>query len=135
MRHSLLNTQCIGRPKPQIKVPNPENFGWEKKEDVYKLKPDSAANMKKQKTIYDTIMRKCRCKSSQCRTARCACHKHENKCTSLCQCINCENTEHTKNNEQEPVEVDEEEEIETSDSETDEPEMEHVEIDDTDVDL
>ena len=77
---------------PNIIVPNPAVYGWEKKENAFLLKPDSELNMEKQATIYETIMRKCKCKKSQCTTGRCACKKNKNMCSSFCECLNCENT-------------------------------------------
>ena len=58
----------------------------------YQLVADSSENLKKQKTIFDTIMRKCGCKTSQCLTGRCTCKKNNTHCTSLCGCLNCENS-------------------------------------------
>ena len=84
-----------------IHVPKPEQYGWSKTESGYHLQPDSAANLAKQKSIYDTIMQKCGCKSSQCLTLRCGCKKNGGYCSSLCQCTNCENTEHSKKNQSE----------------------------------
>ena len=52
--------------KPEIDIDNPEDFGWEKVEEEYQIAADSKENTRKQKSIYDTIMQKCGCKSSKC---------------------------------------------------------------------
>ena len=97
---------------------------------------DSPENLKKQKTIYDTIMRKCGCKSSRCLTGRCSCKKNGSYCSSLCDCLNCEN--HTKETTQEisdPVEeLEGPEEVLTSDSETEEIEEHDADADADDLD-
>ena len=59
-----------------INVPKPEEYGWEKTDSGYHLQPDSAENLAKQKSIYDTIMHKSGCKTSQCLTLRCGCKKN-----------------------------------------------------------
>ena len=110
---------------PNIKVPDPLKYGWVQTENEFTLQADSAENMAKKKPIYDTIMRKCGCKSSQCLSGRCNCKKNGNHCTSLCECLNCENTEHSKSKTSEKaiperVVIMEEEEICTSGSETEE---------------
>ena len=79
--------------KPEIDIDNPEDFGWEKVEEEYQIAADSKENTRKQKSIYDTIMRKCGCKSSKCLSGRCTCKKNGARCTSLCDCLNCENIE------------------------------------------
>jgi hypothetical protein len=81
--------------------------------------------MAKKKPIYDTIMRKCGCKSSQCLSGRCNCKKNGNHCTSLCECLISENTELSKSKTfektiPERVVIMEEEEICTSGSESEE---------------
>ena len=43
--------------KPEIDIDNPEDFGWEKVEEEYQITADSKENTRKQKSIYDTIMR------------------------------------------------------------------------------
>ena len=120
--------------KPQMMIPKPENFGWEKTENGFELQPDSEANLKKQKGIYDTIMRKCACKSIRCLTRLCKCKKAGNKCTSLCGCINCENSDDREGGQEvhsdpEPVDTLEED---TSESETEDLDMVDAEMDDTD---
>ena len=79
--------------KPEIDIDNPEDFGWEKVEEEYQIAADSKENTRKQKSIYDTIMQKCGCKSSKCLSGRCTCKKNGARCTSLCNCLNCENIE------------------------------------------
>ena len=120
--------------KPQMMIPKPENFGWEKTENGFELQPDSEANLKKQKGIYDTIMRKCACKSIRCLTRLCKCKNAGNKCTSLCGCINCENSDDREGGQEvhsdpEPVDTLEED---TSESETEDLDMVDAEMDDTD---
>ena len=110
--------------KPQISVPDPEDCGWEKTDSGFVLQADSNDNIKKQKTIFDTIMRKCSCKSSKCITNRCGCKKNGSLCSSLCECINCENTGHTQRNPTQSTEgnddcLDSDEDILTSDDDTD----------------
>ena len=79
--------------KPQMNIDNPENYGWEKVEEEFQIAADSKENTLKQKTIFDTIMRKCGCKSTKCLSGRCTCKKNGAHCTSLCDCLNCENIE------------------------------------------
>ena len=78
--------------KPMIIIEDPKQYGWEEVDGEYQLVADSSENLKKQKTIFDTIMRKCGCKTSQCLTGRCTCKKNNTHCTSLCGCLNCENS-------------------------------------------
>ena len=116
---------------PQMIVPRPEQYGWEKEDSGLVLQADSKENTQKQKSVFDTIMRKCKCKSSGCKTNRCSCRKNKNACTSLCECVNCENT-NTHHKKTVPTEsvgqpeiLDSEEEIETSSSEDDESESDN----------
>ena len=78
--------------KSHMVIDNPEDYGWEKVEGEYWIVADSKENTRKQKTIFDTIMRKCSCKSTKCVSGRCSCKKSGTNCTSLCDCLNCENT-------------------------------------------
>ena len=78
--------------KSHMVIDNPEDYGWEKVEGEYWIVADSKENTRKQKTIFDTIMRKCGCKSTKCVSGRCSCKKSGTNCTSLCDCLNCENT-------------------------------------------
>ena len=47
--------------------------------------------MKKQATIYQAIMKKCKCKVSNCKNLRCPCRKDGSFCSSFCECQNCVN--------------------------------------------
>ena len=76
---------------PYMQIPDPKEHGWEEVEGEFQLKADSDENKKKQQTIFDHIMRKCECKSSQCLSNRCSCKKNGSFCSSLCECMNCEN--------------------------------------------
>ena len=109
---------------PTIRVPVPSDYGWEQKEHGLCLQADSVENMSKQKSFYDAIMRKCGCKTSQCLTGRCCCKKAGSKCTELCACLNCENTDHsgtnTSESSTESIVTMEEDEICSSESETEE---------------
>ena len=116
---------------PEMIIPKPEDFGWEKKDEGYELQADSPSNLKKQKTIYDTIMRRCGCKSVQCLTKVCKCKKAGRECTSLCECVNCENTESSSTQQEDaiPEPIATMEEVETSDSENEELAMPDEEVD------
>ena len=104
---------------PKMVIPKPEDFGWEKKDDGYEIQADSPSNLKKQKTLYDTVMKRCGCKSTQCLTRACKCKKGGSHCTSLCECVNCENNDSSSTQQEEafpePIE-----EVETSESENEE---------------
>ena len=94
-------------------------YGWEKVDGEYELKADSDENSKKQRGIFDAIMRKCGCKSSRCLSNRCSCKKNGNACSSLCSCLNCENNVQTKKNPQstatsQPMETEDEEQLNQS---------------------
>ena len=124
--------------KPEIIVPRPDEYGWEQGDSGFVLQPDSKENTQKQKSVFDAIMRKCKCKSSNCQTNRCSCKKNKNSCTSLCECMNCRNTNthHTDpvstNLVAQPETLDSEEEIETSASEEDESDLEISDVDELD---
>ena len=121
--------------KPQMDVPNPEEYGWEKKDIGYELKPDSISNMNKQKTNYDIIMMRCTCKSIRRQTRACKCKKSGYNCTALCECINCENGECAETQNQEnivPDNADTMEEDEESEREIDESEKPDEDSDDDD---
>ena len=106
--------------KPTIAVPDPLKHGWKDEAGELILQPDSEMNMRKQKTMYDTIMRKCGCKTSQCLTKRCGCKKSGSECTSLCDCLNCENSEVLSiSRSYDPVEIIEDEDSVSSGSDTD----------------
>ena len=115
--------------KPKITVQNPEEYGWLKEDSGFYLKADSKSNMKKQASIYETIMRKCGCSKCQCKSERCKCRSNGSFCSSFCNCKNCKNTDKMKNkaNEEqnaqlwnEPVMEEEDGDISTSGSETEE---------------
>lgn len=120
--------------KPHMNVPKPEQYGWEQTEIGFVLQADSQQNINKQKTIFDAIMRKCACKSSHCQSNRCSCKKNKGFCSSLCDCLNCENTDTAKPYsevvlEQQPEALDSEEEALTSASEEEDTDSENVEND------
>ena len=79
--------------KSHMVVDNPEDHSWEKVEGEFQIVADSKENTRKQKKIFDTIMRKCGCKSTKCVSGRCSCKKSGEHCTLLCDCLNCENIE------------------------------------------
>ena len=110
--------------QPHMNVPEPEEYGWKETEIGFELQPDSETNINKQKTIFDAIMRKCGCKSSHCLSNRCSCKKNKGFCSSLCDCLNCENTDAARPCatgvlEQQPEALDSEDEVLTSESEED----------------
>ena len=45
--------------KSHMVVDNPDDHGWEKIEGEFQIVADSKENTRKQKKIFDTIMRKC----------------------------------------------------------------------------
>ena len=127
--------------KPQITVPNLEDFGWVKTDAGFILQADSTENIKKQKTIYDTILRKCSCKSSKCKTNRCGCKKNGSSCSSLCECLDCENTGHSEKSPETSTAtelidhcLDSDEEVLTSEDDTDDNESDADGGDDSDDD-
>ena len=125
--------------KPQMIIPKPEDYGWEKIDNEFELQADSESNIKKQKTNYDIIMMRCACKSSQCRTRACKCKKAGNHCTALCDCINCENgdipeAQNPENTIPDITDIMEEDEDSASESETEIGEFEVPDEDDADVD-
>ena len=75
--------------KPQINVPDPLRHGWQAGENGYQLVPDSQENMARQAQLFDTVMKKCRCKKSQCKNGRCTCYASKAKCSTFCECLNC----------------------------------------------
>ena len=124
--------------KAQMTVPNPLEYGWEKKSDGFELQADSESNINRQKTNFDIIMMRCACKSIRCQTRACKCKKAGNPCTALCECLNCENGDCHGIQSQEntiPDTTDTMEEDEDSDSETEIVEFETPEDGDDDVDF
>ena len=110
--------------KPHMIVPEPYQYGWKESAMGFDLQADSEENIGKQKTIFDAIMRKCGCKSSHCLSNRCSCKKNKGFCSSLCDCLNCENTDAARPCatgvlEQQPEALDSEDEVLTSESEED----------------
>ena len=85
---SSIWTQATER---NITVPDPRTCGWEERESVMMITADTKTNMDRQATIFETIMKRCNCKKSQCK-GNCSCRKRQQMCTSLCGCINCLNT-------------------------------------------
>ena len=75
--------------KPLMEVPDPLTHGWEKTESGFRMIPDSQENIKKQATVFETVMKKCKCKKSQCKNGKCACFKSDQNCSSFCDCENC----------------------------------------------
>ena len=75
--------------KPQIVVPDPLKHGWQAGESGYQLVPDSQENMERQAQLFDTVMKKCKCKKSQCKNGRCTCFASKGKCSTFCECSNC----------------------------------------------
>ena len=88
--------------KPMMIVPEPEEFGWEHGSNGLQLQPDSKKNLQESELIYQTLMKKCKCRKSQCKDGRCGCFRdpHVTACTSFCECFNCAyNTESAKHDE------------------------------------
>ena len=101
--------------KPQITVPDPLSHGWEETAKGLRPIPETKENMQKQANVYDHVMKKCRCKKSQCKNGRCACCNSKTNCTSFCECENCCN----------PFAKEAQEQVEDTDSEE---EMEQEEL-------
>ena len=51
--------------------------------------PDTKENQEKHASVYKTIMKRCKCKKSQCKNGRCACYSTNQNCSSFCECENC----------------------------------------------
>ena len=75
--------------QPQIDVPDPLIHGWEAGEAGYQLVPDSEENCAEQARLFNTVMKKCKCKKSQCKNGRCMCFASKGSCSSFCECLNC----------------------------------------------
>ena len=116
--------------KPQMTVPKPTLHGWEDVNGCLEMIPDSKQNQAKQASVYETVMKKCRCKKSQCKNGKCGCFHSKQNCSSFCECENCGNPHATDAQKK----VDEYE----SDSETDDEgasdEEDQVIADDIDID-
>ena len=107
--------------KPQINVPDPLIHGWEAREAGYQLVPDSEENSAEQARLFNTVMKKCKCKKSQCKNGRCTCFASKGNCSSFCECLNCCNP--YAEDAQRPLEdfdSDEESELEEEDDEDEE---------------
>jgi hypothetical protein len=50
--------------------------------------PDTKENQEKHASVYKTIMKRCKCKKSQCKNGRCACYSTNQNCSSFCECEN-----------------------------------------------
>ena len=126
---------------PTLIIPDPKMHGWEEVDGEYQLKADSDENQEKHRTIFDHIMRKCGCKSSQCLSNRCSCKKNGSLCSSLCECMNCENhadaAKRNANSKSAPAQIELTEEEEQADQLTSasESESEHDESDKDDSDI
>ena len=99
--------------KPTINVPDPKKFGWEQGGSGLTIMADTKNNMEKQASLYETIMKKCKCRRTQCKDGRCACRKDSRKCSSFCECLNCENTADTETKESEEADTDSDSESES----------------------
>ena len=79
------------------------------------LIPESKENMEKQASVFKTLMRKCKCKKSQCKNGKCICCSSKSNCSAFCECENCCNpfaTEVQKANEESDSGEETEEELE-----------------------
>ena len=116
---------------PQIDVPNPCSHGWEEGPEGMQLIPESKENMEKQANVFKTIMRKCKCKKSQCKNGKCVCCVSKSNCSAFCECENCCNpfaTEVQKANEESDSGEETEEELEEI-TENEEPAASDEDID------
>ena len=128
---------------PTLIIPDPKMHGWEEVDGEYQLKADSDENQEKHRTIFDHIMRKCGCKSSQCLSNRCSCKKNGSLCSSLCECMNCENhadaAKRNANSKSAPAQIELTEEEEQADQLTSasesESEQDESDKDDSDIDF
>ena len=111
-------------------VPKPTLHGWEDINGGLEMISDSKQNQAKQASVYQTVMKKCRCKKSQCKNGKCGCFHSKQSCSSFFECENCGNPHATDAQKK----VDEYE----SDSETDDEgasdEEDQVIADDIDID-
>ena len=74
-----------------IEAPNPENHGWTRHEDedttlkvVWSTMPIAPDELMEKTT--------CSCKKSGCKKMNCGCFKRNIKCSTICRCLNCENS-------------------------------------------
>ena len=108
--------------KPIMTVPDPTTHGWKDVDGTLEMIPDSKENQDKQASVYETVMKKCKCKKSQCKNGKCGCFNSKQNCSSFCECENCGNphsTESKKKNDEDQL-----------DSETDEEDASDEEGDD-----
>ena len=56
--------------KPMIEVPNPLEHEWEDDAEGMPMIPDTKENQEKHASVYKTIMKRCKCKKSQCKNGR-----------------------------------------------------------------
>ena len=107
--------------KPQIDVPDPLNHGWKAGEAGYQLVPDSEDNSAEQARLFNTVMKKCKCKKSQCKNGRCTCFAAKANCSSFCECLNCCNPyAHDAQKPPEDSDSEEESDLEEEDEEDEE---------------
>lgn len=107
---------------PKMTVPDPTTHGWEDVDGTLEMIPDSKENQENQASVYETVMKKCRCKKSQCKNGKCGCFNSKQICSSFCECENCGNQHSTESKEK----IDEYQ----SDSETDDEDASDEEGDD-----
>ena len=83
---------------PILNAPSPVGYGWSIVGDTLEITWGT------QGSAPDSILEfvSCKCKKG-CQTKRCSCHKANLKCTELCQCSSCENSEI---DEEEPIDND-----------------------------
>ena len=112
--------------KPKMRVPDPTTHGWEDVDGTFQMIPDSKENQEKQASVYETVMKKCRCKKSQCKNGKCGCFNSKQKCSSFCECENCGNSHATESQEK----IDEYESDSESDEDTSDEEGETAQADD-----
>ena len=108
--------------KPIMTVPDPTTHGWKDVDGTLEMIPDSKENQDKQASVYETVMKKYKCKKSQCKNGKCGCFNSKQNCSSFCECENCGNphsTESKKKNDEDQL-----------DSETDEEDASDEEGDD-----
>ena len=85
--------------KPEMIIPDPTTHGWEDVDGTLEMIPDSKQNQDKHASVYETIMKKCRCKKSQCKNGKCGCFSSKQNCSSFCECENCGNPHATDSQE------------------------------------
>ena len=99
--------------KPIMTVPDPTTHGWKDVDGTLEMIPDSKENQDKQASVYETVMKKCKCKKSQCKNGKCGCFNSKQNCSSFCECENCGNphsTESKKKNDEDQLDSETDEE-------------------------